>query len=245
MPRYKITIEYDGTGYVGWQHQPGLPSLQRTIEEALFKFCQEQPEVYGSGRTDAGVHALGQVAHFDLKRPQDPFKIQQALNHYLSEKNISILAVESVSEEFHARFSARYRRYIYRLISRPAILALQRNLAWYVHRPLDLEAMQEGAKHLIGRHDFTTFRATACQSRSPLKTLDKLGITQEGELFIFDIEAPSFLHHQVRNFIGTLKLVGEGKWQPQDVKAALEKKDRKQGGPTAPACGLYFHSVHY
>ncbi len=245
MPRYKITLEYEGTNYVGWQHQPGLPSIQRAIEEAIFKFCQEQVEVYGSGRTDAGVHALGQVAHFDLKPPQDPFKIQQAVNFYLTNETIRLLKIEEVSEDFHARFSAHRRRYIYRLISRSAPLALQRNLAWYVHRPLDLKVMQEGAKHLIGRHDFTTFRASACQSKSPLKTLDKLDITQKGELCTFFIEAPSFLHHQVRNFVGTLKLVGEGKWQPIDVKTALEKRDRTAGGPTADACGLYFESVDY
>lgn len=245
MPRYKLTLEYEGTGYVGWQHQPDLCSIQRTLEEAVFKFCQERTEVYGSGRTDAGVHALGQVAHVDFEKPQEPFKIQQALNHYLSQETIVVLAVEEVPQEFHARFSAKRRRYIYKLVSRSGPLALQRNLAWYVHRPLDLKAMEEGARHLIGRHDFTTFRAAACQSSSPLKTLDKIDITQEGDVFTFDIEAPSFLHHQVRNFVGTLKLVGEGKWQPLDVKNALEKRDRRQGGPTAPSCGLYFHSVHY
>ena len=245
MPRYKLTIEYDGTGYVGWQHQPGLPSIQRTLEEAVFKFCQEQTEVYGSGRTDAGVHALAQVAHMDLEKPQDPFKIHQAMNHYLAQDTIVVLAVEEVSQEFHARFSAKKRRYVYKLISRAGPLALQRNQAWYVPRPLDLKVMAEGAKHLIGRHDFTTFRAAACQSGSPLKTLDKIDITQDGDLFTFDIEAPSFLHHQVRNFVGTLKLVGEGKWQPLDIKLALEKRDRRQGGPTAPSCGLYFHTVNY
>ncbi len=245
MYRYKITIEYLGTGYVGWQHQPGLPSIQRAIEDAIFKFCQEQTEVYGSGRTDAGVHALGQVAHFDLKTPQDNHRIQRALNYYLTNDTIRILKVEEAPEDFHARFSALRRRYVYRLISRSASLALERNRAWYAHVPLDLKAMQEGARHLIGRHDFSTFRASACQSKSPLKTLDKLEITQEGELFNFAIEAPSFLHHQVRNFVGTLKLVGEGKWQPDDVKIALEKKDRTAGGPTADACGLYFHSVDY
>ena len=188
---------------------------------------------------------MAQVAHFDLQKPQDNHRIQRALNYYLTNETIRILKVEKAPEDFHARFSALRRRYIYRLISRPAPLALERNRAWYVYKPLTLAAMQEGAQHLIGRHDFSTFRASACQSNSPVKTLDKIDITQENDLFTFAIEAPSFLHHQVRNFVGTLKLVGEGKWHPNDVKAALDQKDRRAGGPTAAACGLYFHSVDY
>ncbi len=250
--RFKITIEYDGTPYVGWQRQPGLPSVQGEIEAAIKSFCRQDTEVYGSGRTDAGVHALGQVAHFDLNLPlpialDDPqkgsYQVTRALNHFLRDHPIVILKTELVDQEFHARFSAKSRSYIYKLVSRHQPLSLDRNRAAYTWESLNLNDMQEGAKHLIGRHDFTSFRASACQSKSPIKTLDNITISQDGDLFTFRLQAPSFLHHQVRNIVGTLMLVGSGKWQPIDVKRALEQKNRKSGGPTADASGLYFHTI--
>ena len=245
MSRYKLVIEYDGTNYVGWQHQPNLPSIQKSIEDAVFSFCQETTEVYGSGRTDAGVHALGQVAHVSLNKEHDPYKVRQGLNFYLKKHSISILSVELVPEDFHARYSAVKRKYIYKMIARPSPLALDKNKAWHIYKPMNLKSMQDGANHLIGLHDFTTFRASECQAKSPVKTIDKIEITQEGDSIFFTLEAQSFLHHQVRNIVGTLKLVGEGKWNPDDIKTALEKKDRSAGGTTAPACGLYFHTVLY
>ena len=243
--RYKLLIEYDGTGYVGWQKQPGHPSIQQAIETAIFRFCQESGDVYGSGRTDAGVHALGQVAHVDLAKEFDVYKMRQALNFYLRNDRIAVLDVQGQPESFHARFSAIKRRYIYRMVARPAPLALDLNKAWHVYRPLSVAAMQEAALYLVGHHDFSTFRASECQAASPMKTVDKIEIMQQGDIIEFFVEAKSFLHHQVRNIVGSLKLVGEGKWTPLDLKAALEACDRTKGGPTAPACGLYFHSVDY
>lgn len=252
--RFKITIEYDGTPYVGWQRQPGLKSVQGEIEAAIQSFCGQTTDVYGSGRTDAGVHALGQVAHFDLELPlsinlDDPgkatYQITRALNHFLRDQPICILKTELVSHEFHARFSAIRRSYIYKLVSRPQPLALDRNRAAYTWEPLALAPMQEASKYLIGNHDFSSFRASACQSKSPVKTLDDIYITQEETLFSFYLTAPSFLHHQVRNIVGTLMLVATGKWMPHDVKTALEARDRSAGGPTADASGLYFHKIFY
>jgi pseudouridylate synthase I len=243
--RYKLLIEYDGTGYVGWQKQPGHPSIQQAIETAIFKFCQAEVEVYGSGRTDAGVHALGQVAHVDLAKEFDLYKMRQALNFYLHPNRIAILEVQRRPAPFHARFSAIKRRYIYRMVARSAPLALDFNKAWHVYRPLSIAAMQAAAPYLLGHHDFSSFRASECQAASPMKTVDKIAITQQGDIIEFFVEAKSFLHHQVRNMVGSLKLVGEGKWTSLDLKAALEACDRRKGGPTAPACGLYFHSVDY
>lgn len=245
MYRYKLVIEYDGTDYAGWQYQPGLPTIQGSLQHAIAQVCQHEVHVQGSGRTDAGVHALGQVAHVDLKEPLDPYRLHRAVNFYLGAHPIRVLAVFQVPLDFHARFSSKKRRYIYRIIARDTPLVLEKNRAWYVYRPLSLEAMQAGATHLIGQHDFSTFRASECQAQSPVKTLDALEISQEGNLFLFRVQAPSFLHHQVRNMVGTLKLVGEGKWNPDDVATALAAKDRRRGGPTAAACGLYFHSVDY
>ncbi len=252
--RYKITIEYAGTGYAGWQRQPGLKTIQGQIEKAIYQYCQQETYVYCSGRTDAGVHALRQVAHFDLdegslkeKREKGcrSYQILRALNYYLTDDSIRILKAEKSPPDFHARFSAKKRSYIYKIISRVSPLALDKNRAWYIYKPLDLKAMQEGAMYLIGRHDFTSFRASACQSKSPIKTLNKIDITQEGDVFSLHVEAPSFLHHQVRNIVGTLKLVGEGRWTPNDVKIALDLKNRTKSGPTADASGLYFEDVYY
>ena len=245
--RYKLTIEYDGTSLLGWQRQLDGPSVQQYLEEILFKLNGFHREIVSAGRTDAGVHALGQVAHIDLEREMEPWKIREAFNGNLqaAEVPVSVLAVEAVDANFNARFSAKKRAYIYRILNRRAPSPLLHNRVWWVPRPLDIEFMRQGAQYLLGHHDFSSFRAAACQAKSPIKTLDKLDITSQGEEVIFNVEARSFLHHQVRNFVGTLKLVGEGRLTPEDVKRILEAKNRSAAGPTAPASGLYLAKVEY
>ncbi len=259
MQRWKLTIEYKGTNYSGWQIQPNVPSVQETIQTALKKFCQKDIKLTVAGRTDAGVHAMGQVAHFDLdytnadgtERCLKEFELPKAINAYLLNQGISIIKAERVAPDFHARFDALNKLYRYRLINRAAPLAVEKGLAWQHRLGLDVEAMREGAKHLLGKHDFTTFRDSECQAKSPVKTLDRLDINirdydgQGGKEVIFEVEGKSFLHHQVRNMVGTLAEVGKGKWQPTDIKTALEAKDRTKGGPTAPSDGLYFVRVDY
>jgi tRNA pseudouridine38-40 synthase len=245
MPRYKLTLEYDGTGLVGWQRQANGLSVQEIVETALERFCGAAVRVHGAGRTDAGVHALAQVAHLDLPRAADPEEIRGALNFHVRPRPVSVLAVEPAPATFHARISARGRNYRYRILNRRPPPALERAQVWHVGPPLDLAAMQEGARHLLGTHDFTTFRDTLCQAKSPIKTLDTLEIARLGEEIVLEARARSFLHHQVRNMVGTLELVGLGKWSPQDVKRALEARDRRAGGPTAPAQGLCLVAVIY
>lgn len=203
--------------------------------------------VYGAGRTDAGVHALTQVAHFDIKEDMEDWKLREAMNARLRdmEAPVCVISVEKVGQDFHARFSAKGRGYLYRILNRRAPAVLEKNRVWWVSVPLDVEKMREGAKYLLGHHDFSSFRAAACQAKSPIKTLDKLDIEVCGEEIRFIVEARSFLHHQVRNMVGTLKMVGDGHLQPDDVKRILEAKDRKAAGPTAPACGLYLSKVVY
>ena len=247
--RYKITIEYDGTNILGWQRQLDGPSVQEYLEKALSYLSSDGQEipVQGAGRTDAGVHALAQVAHFDLEREIADWKLRDALNFHLREQQapVVVLNVEEVDENFNARFSAKGRGYVYRILNRRSPAVLEKDRVWWVPVDLDIGKMQEGAKYLLGHHDFSSFRAAACQAKSPIKTLDKLDISQRGEEIIFEVEAKSFLHHQVRNMVGTLKLVGDGHLLPQDVKRILEAKDRKAAGPTAPACGLYLSKVWY
>lgn len=247
--RYKITIEYDGTNILGWQRQLDGPSVQEYLEKALSYLSSDGQEipVQGAGRTDAGVHALAQVAHFDLEREIADWKLRDALNFHLREQEapVVVLNVEEVEDSFNARFSAKGRGYIYRILNRRSPTVLEKDRVWWVPVDLDIGKMQEGAKYLLGHHDFSSFRAAACQAKSPIKTLDKLEISQKGEEIIFEVEAKSFLHHQVRNMVGTLKLVGDGHLTPQDVKTILEAKDRKAAGPTAPACGLYLSKVWY
>ena len=247
--RYKITIEYDGTNILGWQRQLDGPSVQEYLEKALSYLSSDGQEipVQGAGRTDAGVHALAQVAHFDLEREIADWKLRDALNFHLREQEapVVVLDVEEVDEDFNARFSAKGRGYIYRILNRRSPAVLEKDRVWWVPVDLDIGKMQEGAKYLLGHHDFSSFRAAACQAKSPIKTLDKLDISQRGEEIIFEVEAKSFLHHQVRNMVGTLKLVGDRHLTPQDVKRILEAKDRKAAGPTAPACGLYLSKVWY
>jgi tRNA pseudouridine38-40 synthase len=245
MPRYKLTVEYDGTGLVGWQRQKNGLSVQEILESAVERFCGKAARVHGAGRTDAGVHALAQVAHFDLPLATDPEEIRGALNHHVRPHAVSVLAVEPVPATFHARISARGRHYRYRILNRRPPPALERAWVWHVGPPLDVAAMREGARHLLGDHDFTTFRDALCQAKSPVKTLDALDIAVLGEEIVVDARARSFLHHQVRNIVGTLKLVGLGKWSPLHVKRALEARDRRAGGPTAPAQGLCLVAVTY
>ena len=249
--RYKITIEYDGTNILGWQRQLDGPSVQEYLENAVLSLVPHSSssriEVQGAGRTDAGVHALAQVAHFDLEREIEDWKLRDAINFHLRDQNAPVVVtlVEAVSSDFNARFSAKGRGYIYRILNRRAPSALEKNRVWWVPVELNITKMQEAAKHLLGYHDFSSFRAAACQAKSPLKTLDKIEIYQQGEEIIFEVEAKSFLHHQVRNIVGTLKLIGDGHLQPSDIKKILEAKDRKVAGPTAPASGLYLSKVWY
>lgn len=245
MPRYKLLLEYDGTPFVGWQRQGNGPSVQAALEDAVVKFCGERAIVHGAGRTDAGVHALGQVAHVDLCRQAPAKTVRDAINFHLRPDPVVVVAAEPVDEGFHARFSARQRRYVYRILNRQSPPALDRGRAWWVPVRLDDEAMAGAAAGLIGRHDLSTFRAALCQAASPVKTIDDLVVTRRGEAIVIDIRARSFLHHQVRNIAGSLSLVGRGKWSQEDFAAAFAARDRRRGGPTAPACGLYLVAVSY
>ncbi len=245
MTRYRITIEYDGTGLAGWQRQKDHPSVQQHIEEAIFKFCGEEVRIQGAGRTDAGVHAYAQVASFDLERDDSPKTVMNAINFHLGPARIAIYECETVDTDFNARFSALSRSYIYRIVNRHARLALDNGYAWHVKRELDDVAMQEAANVLVGKHDFSSFRAAACQAKSPIKTLSKLDVIRTGDMIECQVAAPSFLHNQVRAMVGTLSLVGSGQWSPTDVRVALEAKDRQKAGPNAPAHGLYFETAVY
>ncbi|HJS31040.1 MAG TPA: tRNA pseudouridine(38-40) synthase TruA [Alphaproteobacteria bacterium] len=245
MPRYKLTLEYDGDPFVGWQKQNNGPSVQAALEAAIEKFCGARPATVGAGRTDAGVHALAQVAHFDLTREWPAATVMNALNFHLQPDPIAVLEAEIAAPDFHARLSATRRHYLYRILNRRAPPAIERHRVWAVQTPLDAAAMQAAAQALVGHHDFTTFRAAMCQAKSPEKTLDALDVSREGDEIRIVARARSFLHHQVRNMVGTLKLVGEGKWIAADVARALAARDRAAGGPTAPACGLYLTRVDY
>jgi tRNA pseudouridine38-40 synthase len=257
LQRWKLTIEYRGTHYAGWQRQAdGVRSVQLAIEDSLRGFCQQDITVHVAGRTDAGVHARGQVAHFDLDygdRDLGGYDLVMAMNAHLrmAEHQVSVVSAEPAIGDFHARFSAINKLYCYRIVNRHAPLALDHGLAWHIRRPLDVDAMRLAARHLIGKHDYTTFRDSECQAKSPEKTIDRLDFETSnydyhgGQEIRFMAEARSFLHHQVRNMIGTLVLVGEGKWTPGDVKVALDAKDRTKGGPTAPPEGLYLMRVDY
>lgn len=245
MPRYRLTIEYDGTPFVGWQRQANGRSVQETLEDALRALTGDPVSVRGAGRTDRGVHAAGQVAHVDLSRHWPVEKLPDALNAHLRPAPIAILAAAAVPDGFDARFSAIGRRYRYRILNRRAPLALHRDRAWRVGRPLDEAAMQEAAAALVGTHDFTTFRSVECQAKSPVKTLRELGVSRFGEEIRIEAEARSFLHSQIRSIAGSLKLVGEGKWRPRDVAGALAARDRSACGPLAPPAGLYLMAVAY
>ncbi len=245
MPRYKLILEYDGTPFVGWQRQDNGPSVQAALERAIEKFSGEQVKTTAAGRTDAGVHALGQVVHLDLSREWPAATVANALNFHLQPDPIAVRSAEAAPADFHARQSARRRSYLYRILNRRAPAVLTRDRVWQVRAPLDAAAMHRAAQALVGHHDFTTFRSSTCQAKSPEKTLDVLDVMREDEEIRIVARARSFLHHQVRNMVGTLKLVGEGKWTGADVERALRQRDRTKGGPTAPACGLYFTEVEY
>ncbi|MGE0723759.1 MAG: tRNA pseudouridine(38-40) synthase TruA [Alphaproteobacteria bacterium] len=245
MPRYRLLIEYDGGAFVGWQRQANGVSVQEAIERAIEGFAGEAPRLHVAGRTDAGVHALGQVAHVDLARDWPAATVRDAANQHLKPAAVAILQADKVGDEFHARLSARRRRYLYRIVNRSAPLALERGRAWHVRRRLDARAMHDAAQVLVGRHDFTTFRAAECQASSPVKTLDRLDVARTGAEIRIEAEARSFLHHQVRNMVGTLRLVGEAKWSVVDLATALAARDRAAGGPTAPPDGLYLTAVDY
>lgn len=245
MPRYKITIEYDGTDYVGWQRQDNGPSIQQSLEEAARKLCQQEVVVHGAGRTDSGVHALGQVAHLDLPKDYPADKVRDALNALTRPQPIAVLSAELVDEDFHARFSAVGRAYLYRILNRRPPPGLETGKVWHHPAPLNASTMHEAAQVLIGEHDFTSFRATECQADNPVKTLDRLDVSQVGEEIHLVVEARSFLHHQVRNFAGTLAWVGTGKWTKAHVREALQAKKRAAAGPTAPPEGLYLTRVEY
>ncbi len=245
MPRFKLTIEYDGTGYAGWQRQDNGPSIQAAVEAALKAYCQTDIIVYVAGRTDAGVHALGQVAHADIPRNDPPEVVANALNALLRPHPIAVISAARAPDDFHARFSAIERAYEYRIANRRAPLALELDRAWWISHELDADAMHDAAQVLVGRHDFTSFRAVACQADSPVRSIDELTVTRQGQDIVIRTRARSFLHHQVRNIVGTLKAVGDGKWTRADVAAALAARDRSKAGQTAPACGLYLISVKY
>jgi tRNA pseudouridine38-40 synthase len=245
MPRYRVTLEYDGGPFAGWQRQDNGPSVQGALEEAVFKLSGERVTAMGAGRTDAGVHARGQVAHFDMVKEFPPATVRDALNAHLRPAPVAVLDAAVAAPDFHARFSAVGRHYEYRILTRRAPPALDRGHVWHVGRALDAVAMEEAARMLLGTHDFTTFRAAECQAKSPVKTLDRLDVSEQGDEIVFYASARSFLHHQVRSMVGTLKLVGEGKWRPHDVALALNAHDRTRCGPVAPPEGLTLLKVDY
>ena len=249
MPRYALKIEYDGGPFNGWQRQSGgQPTVQGALEAALAQLDAPQT-IAAAGRTDAGVHGLAQVAHFDLTKDWDEFRLMGAINAHLRPAPVSVVALARVPDEFHARFSAMERRYLFRLVQRRAPVTHDRGLVWQVLHPLSIDAMRAGAAHLIGHHDFTTFRSALCQANSPMKTLDAITIDKHdypgGTEYRFNLRARSFLHNQVRSIVGTLERVGAGSWQPADVSAALAAKDRAACGPVCPPQGLYLNGVGY
>lgn len=245
MPRYFLTLEYDGGPFRGWQKQTNGPSVQETLETAIEALTGSHARATAAGRTDAGVHASGQVAHVDLLEAWPGTTLRDALNHHLRPAPVVVRKAEEVGDHMHARFSALERRYLYRIVNRRAPLALDRGRAWQVAAPLRAELMHEAAQRLVGHHDFTSFRSSQCQSASPEKTLDHLMVVRVGDELHIHARARSFLHHQMRNMVGTLELVGEGRWQVADVDTALAARDRRAAGPTAPPHGLYLVAVRY
>lgn len=245
MPRYKLTIEYDGTPFCGWQRQRDRMSVQQALEEAVERFSGEAVTSQAAGRTDAGVHALGQVAHIDLGKAWEPFRIREALNYHLRAFPVVVVECAAVGDDFEARFSALARHYEYRILTRRAPAALERNQVWHVPKTLDAQKMHEAAQMILGLHDFTTFRSSECQAKSPMRTLDAFDVVGDSEVIAITASARSFLHHQVRSMVGCLKLVGEGKWSPADFRAALDAADRSRCAAMAPSCGLYLTGVDY
>jgi tRNA pseudouridine38-40 synthase len=245
MPRYRLTIEYDGTPFSGWQRQADRPSVQQALEEAIHAMSGETVATQAAGRTDAGVHALGQVAHFELSKDWDPFRIREALNYHLRPDPVAIILAEAVGDDFEARFSAKARHYEYRILNRRAPPVIERDHVWHLPMDLDADAMDHAAGLILGTHDFTTFRSSECQANSPLRTLDKFSVRRELDHIVISARARSFLHHQVRSMVGSLRMVGEGKWSPVDFRAALDARDRRRCGAMAPSSGLYLTRVDY
>lgn len=245
MPRYRLKVEYDGGPYKGFQAQADLPTVQASLERAVQAFCGERLRLQAAGRTDTGVHATGQVVHFDLEKDWKPDVVRDAVNAHLAPEPISVLEVDVPGGDWHARFSATERRYLYRILNRKSPPALEQGRVWHVKKPLDAEAMHAAAQVLVGHHDFTTFRDLQCQAKSPMKTLDVARVRREGELVVLEFASRSFLHRQVRSMAGTLAEVGIGRWSAQDLKAALEARDRTACGPVAPAAALYLTGVSY
>src|ERR1041385_2886985 len=245
MPRYKLIVEYDGTPFAGWQWQEGAPTVQRVLTDAVAALCDHAVKVAGAGRTDAGVHALGQIAHVDLAKDWRADKLRDAVNAHLRPHPVAVLAAEKAPDDFDARFSARKRHYRYRIVNRRADLALERTRAWRVPRRLDVNVMNEAAQKLIGKHDFTTFRSTECQAKSPVKTLDQLDVSRDGDEVRIEASARSFLPNQVRLIVGSLGLVGDGNWSVAGLASALASRDRAPCGPVAPPEGLYLVTVDY
>ena len=243
MTRFRITLEYDGTDLIGWQENRQGPSVQSILRDAIYAFCGVRPDIVAAGRTDAGVHALGMVAHFDLDGAFDANTVMRAVNFYLAEKPVVIVSCDVVADDFNARFDCTVRHYRYVVLNRRVTPVLNKNRVWWVPRKLNIDAMRDAATHLIGHHDFTSFRATQCQAKSPIKTLDACNIITDGDNVIFEFSARSFLHHQVRNMVGTLVEIGLGK--PYDIDEIFAACNRSAAGPTAPASGLYFISADY
>jgi tRNA pseudouridine38-40 synthase len=245
LPRYRLTLEYDGSPFCGWQRQADRLSVQQALEEAIERFSGQPAVTQAAGRTDAGVHALAQVVHFDLDREWDPFRIGEALNYHLKPLPVAVLRAEAAPADFEARFSAIARHYEYRILNRRARPALEDHRVWHVPVPLDADAMHAAAQFAIGKHDFSTFRAAECQARTPVKTLDRMTVSRLADTVVVAASARSFLHHQVRSMVGSLKLVGEGRWKPRDFRDALDAADRSRCGPMAPPDGLYLVRVDY
>jgi tRNA pseudouridine38-40 synthase len=245
MTRFRLTVEFDGRPFMGWQRQAHGPSVQQAIEEAVLAVTGEEVRLHAAGRTDAGVHAFAMTAHVDVAKAVTPFRLMEALNALLKPQPVAILACEAVPDDWHARFSCIGREYLYRIVNRRAPLALEAGRAWRIARPLDQAAMHEAAQILVGRHDFTTFRSAHCQAESPLKTLDRLDVRREGNAVLIEAAARSFLHHQVRSMVGCLAMVGQGQWTRDELRAALEAKDRNALGLNAPSGGLYFVAARY
>lgn len=243
--RWKLTIEYDGNDFFGWQSQNDGFTVQQVLEKSVFDLSGEHVRLHVAGRTDSGVHALGQIAHFDTSKNYTEREVRNALNIYSRPHAVTVLKAEKVTDDFHARFSAQKRYYRYVVINRPSPPAIGRQYMWHVHRNLNIDAMRQAAAHFIGTHDFSSFRASECQAKSPIRSLDVLDITQDGEKIYFDLEARAFLHHQVRNIMGTLKRVGDGSWHPDVIPEMIAAKKRSAAGPTAPAYGLFFMKVDY
>jgi len=245
LSRYKIEIEYDGTPFVGWQFQKNGPSIQKVLQDAIFAFLQERVVVFGAGRTDSGVHALTQIAHFDLKKKIEKKKFLRGTNQHIGNKPVTILNIKKTKKNFHARFDAKKRTYQYIIINRQSPLALQKNKAWHIRKQLNVKVMKKGAKFLLGTHDFSTFRASSCEARSPIKTIEKISIKKSKDKITLKFTSKSFLQQQVRSMVGCIKYLGEGKWNLDTFKKSFQSRNRINCAPPAPACGLYLKNISY